>query len=112
MYYPSVTREEFPTRGRITELMDSGKVYADLGLPPMSPENDRVMLCGSEALNAEMKSLLEDRGFTEGVEQPPRELRGGKGLRHEVGPAAGLVRRGAATAAHELRLAAQLWISC
>ena len=71
LYYPSVTREPFPTQGRITDLIASGKVFADLGLPPLSPEQDRVMLCGSEAMNADVKALLETQGFTEGSNNEP-----------------------------------------
>jgi ferredoxin/flavodoxin---NADP+ reductase len=71
LYYPSVTREPFPTQGRITTLIESGKVFSDLGLPPLSVERDRVMLCGSEAMNADVKALLEARGFTEGSNNAP-----------------------------------------
>ena len=71
-YYPSLTREPFPNQGRITTLIESGRIFADLGLPPMSPEGgDRVMLCGSEAFNADMKPLLEGRGFIEGSNAEP-----------------------------------------
>jgi ferredoxin--NADP+ reductase len=71
LYYPSVTREPFPTQGRITTLIESGRIFADLGLPPLSIETDRVMLCGSEAFNADMKPLLEGRGFIEGSNAEP-----------------------------------------
>lgn len=71
VYYPSVTREAFPTQGRITTLIESGRIFADLGLPPISPESDRVMICGSEALNADMRRLLEARGFEEGANNAP-----------------------------------------
>jgi ferredoxin--NADP+ reductase len=71
LYYPTVTREPFPTQGRVTTLLDSGKACADLGLPPLSPEHDRVMLCGSEAMNADVKALLEARGFEEGSNSEP-----------------------------------------
>jgi ferredoxin--NADP+ reductase len=70
-YYPSVTREVFPTTGRITTLIESGKITNDLGLPPVAPERDRVMLCGSEAMNADMRRLLEARGFVEGSNNAP-----------------------------------------
>src|SRR5690606_35986534 len=46
-YYPTVTREPFRNQGRITELIESGKLAADLGLPPLVPLEDRAMLCGS-----------------------------------------------------------------
>ncbi len=71
LYYPSLTQEAFPTQGRITTLIETGRIFADLGLPPLSPETDRVMLCGSEAMNADVKALLEARGFTEGSNHSP-----------------------------------------
>lgn len=70
-YYPSVTREPFPTQGRITTLIESGRIFTDLGLPPLSPEHDRVMLCGSEAMNRDCKAMLEARGFEEGANNAP-----------------------------------------
>jgi ferredoxin--NADP+ reductase len=71
LYYPSVTREPFANQGRLTTLMESGRLAADLGLPPIVPERDRAMLCGSEAMNADMRALLEARGFTEGANNRP-----------------------------------------
>ncbi len=70
-YYPSVTRESFEVQQRITGLIESGKLAADLGLPPLSPERDRAMLCGSEAMNSDVRALLEARGFTEGSNNAP-----------------------------------------
>ena len=66
VYYPSVTREPFRHQGRITDLIANGRLFSDLGLPPMSPEHDRVMLCGSPEMLADVKVLLEGRGFAEG----------------------------------------------
>lgn len=63
IYYPTVTREPFPTRGRITQLIEGGQMAADLGLPELSPEQDRVMLCGSPAMLSDLGTLLEQRGF-------------------------------------------------
>ena len=63
LYYPAVTREDFPNRGRLTELMDSGAMQATLGLPPMDPANDRFMICGSPQMLADLRSLLDARGF-------------------------------------------------
>jgi ferredoxin--NADP+ reductase len=70
-YYPSVTREPFPTQGRITDLIGSGRIFADLDLPPLDPAQDRVMLCGSEAMNRDCKAMLEARGFEEGSNSAP-----------------------------------------
>ena len=65
-YYPTVTREAFRNTGRITDLLDSGKLFSDLGLPTINPAEDRVMICGSPALLKDLKALLEVRGFKEG----------------------------------------------
>ena len=70
-YYPTVTREEFETRGRITDLIESGRLAADLGLPPLDPEHDRVMICGSTAMLTDTENLLVARGFDEGNANRP-----------------------------------------
>lgn len=64
-YYPTVTREPFRNQGRITRLLDSGKLCEDLGLPPLSIADDRFMLCGSPAMLSDLCSLLDSRGFRE-----------------------------------------------
>jgi ferredoxin--NADP+ reductase len=63
IYYPTVTREPFRNRGRITELIESDKLTNYIGLPPLSPANDRAMLCGSPAMLADTRALLDARGF-------------------------------------------------
>jgi len=70
-YNPSVTREPFANQARITTQIEAGTLGAAFGLPPLDPKRDRVMICGSEALNADMKALLEARGFTEGANNRP-----------------------------------------
>ncbi len=65
IYHPTVTREPFKVQGRITDLMESGKIFADVGLPNMSPENDRFMLCGSPGMLKDTCALLDSRGFQE-----------------------------------------------
>ena len=72
-YYPTTTREESPKMGRITDLMRSGEVYRDLGVPPLSPETDRAMICGNMAFNLELKALFEEYGLREGANSAPRE---------------------------------------
>ena len=34
LYYPTVTREEYRNQGRIPDLIESDKLFAELGLPP------------------------------------------------------------------------------
>lgn len=63
VYYPTVTREPFRNRGRITELLERDRLTDDIGLPPLSPDHDRAMLCGSPAMLADTRALLDARGF-------------------------------------------------
>ncbi len=72
-YYPTTTREESPKMGRITDLMRSGEVFADLGIDPIAPETDRAMVCGNLAFNLEIKELLEGYGLREGANSDPKE---------------------------------------
>ena len=74
IYYPSVTGEPFRTPGRITALIESGKMGTDLGLPPLDPATDRAMICGSTALLADLGVLLVRRGFREGSLSRPGEF--------------------------------------
>ena len=74
LYYPTVTREPFRTQGRIPELIESGKMQADLGLPKFDPAHDRAMLCGSPAMLRQLKELLEARGFMEGNTTKPGDF--------------------------------------
>ncbi len=66
LYYPTVTREEFVHRGRITDLLESGELAAALGLPEPSPDVDRAMVCGSPEMIRDTNRLLEERGFVLG----------------------------------------------
>ncbi|WP_341898144.1 ferredoxin--NADP reductase [Ferrovibrio terrae] len=66
VYYPTVTREAFRNQGRVTDLIRSGKLFADLGLPPLNIETDRIMLCGSPAMLAEMRDMLDGLKWQEG----------------------------------------------
>ena len=63
VYYPTVTREAFTTQGRITDLIESGKLSSDLGLPPLDPSTDRAMICGSPHMIRDCCALLDARGF-------------------------------------------------
>ena len=74
MYYPTVTREEFRNTGRIPDLIDSGKIFQDLGVPDINPEEDRVMICGSPGMLRDLKHLLERRGFKEGNTSTPGDF--------------------------------------
>ncbi len=70
-YYASVTREPYPVRGRITELIASERMFDDLRLPGFDAHHDRAMICGAPAMVADVKALLEGAGFSHGSEDSP-----------------------------------------
>ena len=63
VYYPLVTRETFRNQGRLTDLIENGKMAADLGLQPLNPATDRAMMCGSPSMLADLCKILDARGF-------------------------------------------------
>lgn len=65
IYYPSVTREDYIHEGRVTELMESGALFRDIGLPEPNLDDDRFMICGGPDMLRDTTALLEERGFTE-----------------------------------------------
>ena len=73
-YYPTVTRENFRTMGRIPELIETGKLFADLDVPPLDPAADRVMICGSPGMLRDLKQMLSVRGFKEGNTSKPGDF--------------------------------------
>ena len=74
LYYPTVTREAYEHNGRITDLIESGRLCADLGVPPLDPAVDRAMICGSPGMLRDLKKMLEDRGFREGNTSTPGDF--------------------------------------
>jgi ferredoxin--NADP+ reductase len=71
IYYPTVTREPFRNRGRITDLIETGQLFADIGLPALNQETDRIMMCGSPGMLEELRAMLAERGFAEGSHSEP-----------------------------------------
>ena len=65
IYYPTVTREEFHTQGRLTDAITTGKLTKDIGLADLNPETDRFMLCGSPAMLKDLTDILDNMGFKE-----------------------------------------------
>lgn len=64
-YYPTVTREDGPHRGRITQLLESGQLFRDLGLDQAQVDRDRFMLCGSPGMIKDTCTILDGLGFKE-----------------------------------------------
>ena len=73
IYYPVVSREPFEHQGRLTDLLKSGKIFEDIGLPPMNPKDDRAMLCGSMPMNRDTAEILDSFGL---VASPKTGVRG------------------------------------
>ncbi|WP_428149759.1 ferredoxin--NADP reductase [Brevundimonas sp.] len=75
VYYPTVTREPFVRTGRITDRIDSGAFFADLGLGRgFDPSVDRAMLCGSTPMIRDVAARLESAGLTEGSNAAPAQF--------------------------------------
>ena len=73
-HYATTTREISTRMGRITRLIESGKFHADLGIAPLDPANDRVMICGSMHMLKDVKELVEGLGFKEGSLSHPADF--------------------------------------
>ena len=73
-YYPTTTREESPKMGRITNLLQDGTVFKDLGVPQINAAHDRAMVCGSLGFNKDIMEILEGFGLTEGANSDPQHF--------------------------------------
>jgi ferredoxin--NADP+ reductase len=73
-YYPTVTREAYRNMGRVTDLLETGKMFEDLDIPPLERAQDRVMICGSPGMLRDLKQILEGRGFAEGNTSRPGDF--------------------------------------
>ncbi len=51
IYYPTVTREPFRNRGRITDLIESGRMFDDTNQARLDIETDRIM-CVRKSVDA------------------------------------------------------------
>jgi ferredoxin--NADP+ reductase len=66
LYYPTLTRADYERTGRITEHLDDGRLWSELGLPAMDPEHDRAMICGGPSMLQTLSDELTSRGFKGG----------------------------------------------
>jgi ferredoxin--NADP+ reductase len=73
-HLPSTTREPSELTGRPTDLISSGELFDRLNIPALSVGSDRVMICGSMAMNQDMKAICEQAGFNEGANSQPAEF--------------------------------------
>jgi len=71
-YLPTVTRESFRNQGRISAMMEDGRLFEGLTGPHhFDPETDRIMMCGSMAMIREFAAKFEELGFEEGSNSKP-----------------------------------------
>ena len=74
LYYPTVTRETFKNQGRLTDAIESGKLFTEIGLPAFDAGRYRVMICGSPQMLKDLKRMLEARHFKEGNTTTPGDF--------------------------------------
>ncbi len=74
VHVTSITREDYPLKGRITTLLETGKLFEVVGVPPLNPQDDRVMICGSMEMINDTKAAVETFGLTEGSNAKPAEF--------------------------------------
>jgi ferredoxin--NADP+ reductase len=70
-HYTTTTREPHIRQGRLTTLIETGRLFGDLGVPPFDPATDRGMICGSVEMLHDVKALLEAAGLEEGANSKP-----------------------------------------
>ncbi len=73
VYYPTTTREHSATNGRITNLLENGTLFRDLGIDDFNAEYDRAMVCGSMGLNNDMKRIFATFKMREGANSSPAQ---------------------------------------
>lgn len=71
IHYKTTTREESRCMGRITDLIYKGRMFTDIQQKILDPNSDRIMICGSLAMNLELKGMLDELGFVEGRMDKP-----------------------------------------
>jgi len=72
--YATTTREPHVRMGRITTLIETGKLFTDLGVPPLDPSTDRAMMCGSMEMIQDVKALMLKANLKEGSNAAPAEF--------------------------------------
>lgn len=70
-FYPITTREASSHMGRITDQISNKDFFKQTGLPPLSADIDRVMICGSMQMIKDMAYICEEFGLQEGANSAP-----------------------------------------
>ncbi|WP_095587452.1 ferredoxin--NADP reductase [Actibacterium ureilyticum] len=72
--FNTTTREPYGVQGRLTDLITTGAIYTHLDLPPISPADDRVMICGSKEMLTDCRDICLNYGLEEGANNRPAEF--------------------------------------
>ena len=67
----SLTRSPHTLEGRITELVQSGRLFDQTKIDRLDGDNDRVMICGSIGVLRDMREICEAHCFCEGSNARP-----------------------------------------
>jgi len=70
VHIATTTREQSAQMGRMTDWIRDGRLAAATGAA-LSPETDRVMICGSMEMLKDHKALCEAAGMAEGANSEP-----------------------------------------
>ena len=73
-FVTSATRDDYPVKGRITTLIETGELFDLIGGPAFDPKTDRVMICGSMDMTLDTKALMEKAGLKEGSNSSPADF--------------------------------------
>ena len=74
LHLTTLTREEHPINGRITDLIKSRGLFKEIGLGEMHADKDRAMICGSKDMIDDTANLMKQFGLSEGSNSTPAEF--------------------------------------
>lgn len=70
----SLTREDHLLTGGIIDLVSSGELFRHMGVPPLDPKQDWVMIWGPMDMLKDTKVIVESFGLGEGSHAAPGDF--------------------------------------
>lgn len=58
----------------MTDLISSGQLFKNVGMPAIDPAQDRIMPCGSPQVIVDVRAMLGARGLLEGSNSRPAQF--------------------------------------
>lgn len=71
LFQTTLTRAPHAMTGRITTMIENGRLFTALDIDALDPARDRAMICGSLSALKTLRSMLQDFGFAEGSNARP-----------------------------------------